>query len=96
MPEDKNVEVQITGRVIGVPPDLPSIRTPNDTGANAFIEVVMHQCKQCGNSGPWTMTIRNESRRATQHDAWDMEHGKATGHTRFFQFKLTRANAHIM
>lgn len=80
----------------GTPKELPVIATLNDKGVHAFVELVMSQCKECPKFGPWTMTVRNSNGRCTEHDMWDVEHNKETGHKSFYQFKLTRSNARIV
>lgn len=76
--------------------DQPALSELYGVGPNEYVEVVHHACRECTESGPWTITIRDKDGRATQYDMWDVDHSAATGHKKFYQHKISRSNAHIM
>lgn len=77
--------------------NTPALPYSPDFGPDDYVELVGHACKECPASGPWTRTIRDgSSGRCTQYDQWDMEHSKATGHKKFYQYRMSRVNGRIL
>lgn len=50
-----------------------------------YAEFRATQCKECGEAGPITLVTNAEWR------AWFARHSDATGHTRLFEYKITRS-----
>lgn len=67
--------------------NLPALPDQKIKPNQPVVVFLMHECRACGEVGPWVRVGTEEERR----HVWDVAHQKQTGHGKYYQWSITRS-----